>query len=35
MHFFYLDESGDTGENLLDKNQPIFVLGGLSIADKK
>jgi len=35
MHFFYLDESGDTGENLVDKNQPIFVLGGLSIADKK
>ncbi len=35
MHFFYLDESGDSGANLNDKNQPIFVLGGLSVADKK
>lgn len=35
MHFFYLDESGDTGENLADLGQPIFVLGGLSVADKK
>ena len=35
MHFFYLDESGDTGGNLADAGQPIFVLGGLSIADKK
>ncbi|WP_457859311.1 DUF3800 domain-containing protein [Pseudomonas aeruginosa] len=35
MHFFYLDESGDSGANLNDQQQPIFVLGGLSIADKK
>lgn len=35
MHFFYLDESGDTGGNLADAAQPIFVLGGLSVADKK
>lgn len=35
MHFFYLDESGDTGVNLTDANQPIFVLSGLSVADKK
>jgi hypothetical protein len=35
MHFFYLDESGDTGSNLLDAEQPIFVLGGVSVADKK
>lgn len=35
MHFFYLDESGDTGANLADKGQPVFVLAGLSVADKK
>lgn len=35
MHFFYLDESGDTGENLNDQEQPIFVLAGISIADEK
>lgn len=35
MHFFYMDESGDTGTNLADKDQPIFVLAGLSVADKK
>lgn len=35
MHFFYLDESGDSGCNLNDQQQPIFVLAGLSVADKK
>jgi hypothetical protein len=35
MHFFYLDESGDSGANLNDEQQPIFVLGGLSVADNK
>ncbi|WP_197068456.1 DUF3800 domain-containing protein [Aeromonas taiwanensis] len=35
MHFFYMDESGCTGANLKDVNQPIFVLGGISIADQK
>lgn len=33
MHFFYLDEAGDTGTNLSE--QPIFVLGGLSVSDEK
>lgn len=35
MHFFYLDESGDSGNDLLNHEQPIFVLAGLSVADKK
>jgi len=35
MHFFYLDESGDSGANLNDEQQPLFVLGGLNVADKK
>ncbi|WP_143814354.1 DUF3800 domain-containing protein [Lysobacter spongiicola] len=34
MHFFYLDESGDTGANLADPNQPIFVIGGVSVRDE-
>ena len=34
MHFFYLDESGDTGVNLHDANQPIMVLGGISLRDE-
>ena len=34
MHFFYLDESGDTGLNLQDANQPIMVLGGISLRDE-
>lgn len=34
MHFFYMDESGDTGANLADKDQPIFVLGGISLRDE-
>jgi len=34
MHFFYLDESGDTGKNLTDPNQPVFVLGGVNVRDK-
>lgn len=34
MHFFYLDESGDTGKNLLDPQQPIMVLGGISLRDE-
>lgn len=33
MHFYYLDESGDTGTNLEDKNQPIFVLGGTRVRE--
>ncbi|MFA5072683.1 MAG: DUF3800 domain-containing protein [Nitrospirota bacterium] len=34
MHFFYLDESGDTGSNLADFDQPIIVLGGISVRDE-
>jgi hypothetical protein len=34
MHFFYLDESGDTGLNLQDPDQPIMVLGGISLRDE-
>jgi hypothetical protein len=34
MHFFYLDETGDTGTNLQDAQQPIFVLGGITVNDK-
>ena len=34
MHFCYLDESGDTGENLNDNDQPVFVLGGVSVRDE-
>jgi len=34
MHFFYVDESGCTGANLADANQPIFVVGGISVRDE-
>lgn len=34
MHFFYLDESGDTGTNLADPAQPVMVLGGISLRDE-
>jgi hypothetical protein len=34
MHFFYLDESGCGGANLADGQEPIFVLGGISITDE-
>jgi uncharacterized protein DUF3800 len=34
MHFYYLDESGCTGQNLNDPEQPIFVLGGVSVRDE-
>lgn len=35
MHFFYIDESGDTGRDLLNAEQPIMVLGGVSLSDEK
>lgn len=35
MHFCYLDEAGCTGAKLDDKNQPIFVLGGICVDDGK
>jgi len=31
MHFFYLDETGCTGADLNNPEQPIFVLGGISV----
>jgi len=34
MHFFYMDESGDTGPNLADPHQPVIVLGGISVRDE-
>ena len=34
MHFYYIDESGDSGTNLEDAGQPIFVLGGISVRDE-
>lgn len=35
MHFCYIDEAGCTGRNLNDAEQPVFVLGGLSVSDEK
>lgn len=35
MHFIYLDESGNTGNNLGDTAQPIFVLGALIVPENK
>ena len=35
MHFIYLDESGNTGNNLNDVTQPIFVLGALIVPEEK
>jgi hypothetical protein len=29
----YVDESGNTGENLIDPAQPVFVLGSVSLDD--
>ena len=34
MHFFYLDETGCSGNNLHDNQEPIFVLGGISVKDQ-
>ena len=33
VHFFYLDEAGSSGEDLTSVQEPIFVLGGLSVRD--
>jgi Protein of unknown function (DUF3800) len=35
MHFFYLDETGCTGADLNSPEQPIFVLGGVSVSDDR
>ncbi len=34
MHFYYLDEAGCTGADLANAEQPIFVLGGISVRDE-
>jgi hypothetical protein len=34
MHFFYLDETGCTGADLTNLEQPIFVIGGISVTDE-
>jgi len=33
MHLIYLDESGQTGTNLRDANQPVFVLAALVVPE--
>jgi hypothetical protein len=33
MHLIYLDESGQTGTNLRDTVQPVFVLGALVVPE--
>jgi hypothetical protein len=35
MHFFYIDESGDTGRDLTNQDQQIMVIGGISLSDEK
>ena len=35
MHLIYLDESGNSGVNLTDPQQPIFVLGALIVPETK
>ena len=34
MHFYYMDEAGCTGNDLSNMEQPIFVLGGVSVRDE-
>lgn len=34
MHFFYADETGSTGTDLLNPEQPVFVFGGISVRDE-
>lgn len=35
VHLFYFDEAGCNGEALTNPEQPVFVLGGVSVSDKK
>jgi hypothetical protein len=35
MHLIYLDESGNTGKNLSDVHQPIFLLCALVVPESK
>jgi hypothetical protein len=34
MHFYYIDESGCTGEDLNNAQQPVFVAGGIIVRDE-
>jgi len=34
MHLIYIDESGNTGRNLADPQQPVFVLGALVVPEQ-
>lgn len=34
MHFFYLDETGCNGADLNTSQEPVFVLGGISVKDQ-
>ena len=34
MHFFYADETGSTGKDLRNVQQPVFALGGISVRDQ-
>jgi hypothetical protein len=35
MHLIYLDESGNSGNNLQEKQQPVFVLAALVVPEQK
>lgn len=35
MHFLYIDESGDTGYDCANVEQPLFVMGGISLSDER
>lgn len=35
MHLIYIDESGNTGNNLLDTQQPVFVLSAMIIEERR
>ncbi|MGE9268511.1 MAG: DUF3800 domain-containing protein [Verrucomicrobiales bacterium] len=35
MHLIYLDESGNSGNNLSDPQQPVFVLGALVVPEER
>jgi hypothetical protein len=35
MHLVYVDESGNTGNNLLDQNQPILVMSALVVPEDR
>jgi uncharacterized protein DUF3800 len=35
VHFLYIDEAGNSGANLHDAQQPVFVMAGLLVSDEK